>query len=298
MNAYVVLANAKAGSAEDEEIARACDVLREHGEVRIVRSTSTQDVDRILDDLDDRQLVIAGGDGSVHLVVQLLHDRDRLRDVPVGLVPLGTGNDLARGLGLPLEPDEAARVVVGGRVRPLDLLVDGSGGVVVNAVHAGLGAEAAVTSEGMKDNLGPLAYPLGALVAGVRESGWQLDVTVDGVTTRPDDGPILMVGICNGSTIGGGAPLCPQAVPDDGQLDVVVVGAFGPAARTAFGAALQQGRHLERDDVLHRRGSEVTIRGEPVRYNADGEVSELVGERTYRLQASAWGVIAGPAGSG
>lgn len=298
MGGYVVLANANAGSAEEEAVEAACDVLRADAPTELVGTASDQDVDGVLDGLDGRQLVIAGGDGSVHLVAQRLHDRGEADRTSLGLVPLGTGNDLARCLGIPLEPEEAAGVVVGGTVRRLDLLEDDAGGVVVNAVHAGLGAEAAQRSESMKDGLGPLAYPIGALLAGVQEDGWTLEVTVDGQRVAPDDGPVLMVGICNGSTIGGGAPLCALAVPDDGKLDVVVVAAHGPASRTAFGAALRKGRHLERDDVVHTTGTEVRIAGDPVRYNADGEVSDAVASRSYRVRPSAWGLFVPRPGGG
>lgn len=298
MAGYVVLANSNAGSAEEDAIEAAYGVLRAEAPTELARTGSDQDVDSVLDALDGRQLVVAGGDGSVHLVMQHLHDRGESDATTLGLVPLGTGNDLARCLGIPLEPDAAAEVVVAGTVRRLDLLEDDVGGVVVNAVHAGLGAEAAQRSEAMKEDLGPLAYPIGALIAGVQEPGWALEVTVDGQRVAPDDGPVLMVGICNGSTIGGGAPLCGVAVPDDGMLDVVVVAALGPAARTAFGATLRNGRHLERDDVVHATGTEVRIEGDPVRYNADGEVSEAVGSRTYRLRPSAWGMFVPRSGCG
>lgn len=290
MSGFVLLANVSAGSAEQEQVEAAGAVLRTHGPVELARSDDAEDVDRILDGLGERRLVVAGGDGSIHLVVQRLHDRGEL-DTDLALVPLGTGNDLARGLDLPLEARPAAEVAATGATRHLDLLVDEQDGVVVNAVHAGVGAEAAQRSEGMKDGLGPLAYPAGALVAGLQEEGWHLTVTVDGELIHAgDDDRLLMVAIANGRTIGGGAPLAPSAEPDDGRLDVVVVGAVGPAARAAFAAALRNGRHLEREDVTHRQGGEVHISGEPVRFNADGEVSDPARERTYRVHRRAWRV--------
>lgn len=287
---FVVLANASAGSADDEVIAAVADRLRTAGAVDVARTGSDGDVDAVLGGLDGRTLVVAGGDGSIHTVVARLRALDLAGSVDVGLVPLGTGNDLARGTGIPTEALDAADLVASGReARATDLVVDDAGGVVVNAVHAGLGAEAAERAAGMKDSLGPLAYPLGALIAGVRASGWDLEVVADGTTVHR--GPALMVGIGNGSSIGGGTELFPGAVLDDGLADVVVATAVGAAARAAFGAALRSGDHLDRADTLALRAAEVTVSGDAVRYNADGEVSDEIDRRRYTVAPRAWRLI-------
>ena len=280
---YLVVANRNAGTAARDVVEEACRALG----AEQVATGDAAEIDEAIDALDGRVLVVAGGDGSLHAVVDRLWQRGLLGQVELGLLPLGTGNDLARGLGLPLDPLEAAEVVLAGTVKPLDLLVDDAGGVVVNAVHAGLGAEAADRSEGMKDRLGKLAYPLGALIAAVRESGWDVRVSVDGADL-PVEGPVLLVGVGNGPSIGGGTVLCPSARFDDGRLDVVVSTSVGAAARIAFGQALRKGEHLERDDVVTATGTEVRISGEPVRYDADGEVSDEVTDRTYRVVRAAW----------
>jgi hypothetical protein len=178
--------------------------------------------------------VVAGGDGSLHLVVQHLHRRGELDDADLALVPLGTGNDLARALDIPLDPLAAAELALRGTPRPLDLVVDDDGGVTVNAVHLGIGAEAAQRSARLKGLLGPLAYPLGAVAAGFRSTGTQLRVEVDGKVLVDDR--VLMVGIANGPGIGGGTALHPRAVVDDGLVDVMVSTATGPFARVRFGA--------------------------------------------------------------
>lgn len=288
MNA-LVLANAAAGSADDDAVEAAVEQLGRTGEVELARAGGPEDLDRALDAVGERTLVVAGGDGSLHLVVQRLHDRGQLNQVTIGLVPLGTGNDFARGAEVPLDPVEAAAALSTAAPRPVDLVVDERGGVVINVAHAGLGAEAAERSTSLKGPLGPLAYPVGALLAGVRESGWDLEVTVDGDPVG--DGPVLMVGVGNGRTIGGGTPLCPTAVLDDGLVDVVVVNATGPAARTAFAAALRRGTHLDREDVHHTRGRTVSISGDPIRHNADGEVSDELASRSYEVVAGAWSFL-------
>ena len=287
MTEFLVVANANAGTTERDAVAEACAVLGERGDVEQVDTGDPDELDAVLDRVGGRVLVVAGGDGSLHLAVDRLRTRGELASTDLALLPLGTGNDLARGVGIPLEPAEAARCVLEGTSRPLDLLVDDAGGIVLNAVHAGLGAEAARRSERLKERAGMVGYKLGALVAAVRESGWQLRVEVDGEVLVEDE-HVLLVGVGNAPTIGGGTPLVPAAVPDDGRLDVVVSLATGPAARAVFGAALRSGSHVERDDVVTASGTEVRISGEPVRHDADGELTDEVTDRTYRVDPGAW----------
>ena len=236
-------------------------------------------------------MVVAGGDGSLHLVVARLHALGELDDADLALVPLGTGNDLARALGIPLDPVEAARLALTGTARPLDLLVSDAGGVAVNAVHLGVGAEAAQQASRFKPVLGPLAYPLGAAVAGLRVKGERLRVEVDGQVLADGRRPVLMTGIGNGPGVGGGTPLLPHAVPDDGLLDVMVSFAVGPWARVRFGAALREGRHDASPYVRWARGRSVSVSGGPVELNADGEVGDTVRSGTWRVEPGAWRLV-------
>ena len=100
-----------------------------------------------------------------------------------------------------------------------------------------------------------------------------------------------MVGVANAPCVGGGTRLCPLARPDDGLLDIVVVTAVGPAARVAFGAALRNQTHLDREDVLHRRGRGVTIAGEPVAHVLDGELAADMSSCTYTIRPGAWNLV-------
>ena len=288
---YFLIANARAGTSERQAIDTALGVLAEHAPTRVRHTDHLGELDDALEHAAGHVLVVAGGDGSLHCIIQRLWDRGVLGDTAIGLVPLGTGNDLARGLGVPLDAGEAAVRIVESRPRPVDLIVDDAGGVVVNAAHAGIGAAAASRADDLKGRLGAAAYPLGALLAAARTDGWELEITVDG---RPLDLPgdrVLMVGVGNGSSIGGGTPLCPGADPADGLLDVVVSTAVGPAARVAFANALRNGDHVRRDDVVVERGESVRIRGDAVGHNADGEIDEDVTDRTYRIQPGAWHLV-------
>ena len=296
----LVVVNGAAGSADDGPVEAALSVLRSGTDVEVAATASSDELDDVVRSLDGRRPVVVGGDGSLHAVAAALDRAGLLGAQPVGLIACGTGNDLARTLGLPLDPGDGARVVLEGSPRPLDVLREDGGLLVVNAVHAGVGAAAGRRAERLKELMGVVAYPVGAALAGTVERGWELRVEVDGRPVAPPSGdwaadggtPLLMVGICNGPTVGGGTALVPDADPGDGLVDVLVSAATGPAERVAFGAALRSGRHGERDDVVLVRGREVVITGEPVDVDADGEVHEGWTAQTWRLDPAAWSIVA------
>jgi len=269
----VVLANPSAGSTDDELTDRLVDRLGQYGEVEVSPLGDDPDddtaLDRTITEADGRCLVVVGGDGSLHRTAARMAALDRL-DLEVGLIPLGTGNDLARGAGLPLDPLEAVDLLGRTPARAMDLLV-GNGSVIVNAVHLGLGADAAIQAGRWKPKLGAAAYPLGAVVAGTWSDPWELKVTVDGRVVH--DGTTVLAGIGNGLTIGGGTPMFPGARLDDGQAVVVVAaGRWGRPGRAVFGRRLRQGRHERLPWVQVVRGRHIEVSGDPVAGNADGEI--------------------------
>ena len=299
----LVVVNRAAGSAGDDDVEAALRTLRAGADVEVAATGSAAELDAAVAGRDGRRVVVLGGDGSVHAVAQALDRAGALHpSEPVGILARGTGNDLARTLGLPLDREEGAAAVLAGRPRPLDLLDDDAGNLVVNAVHAGVGARAGAQADRLKEQLGVAAYPVGAALAGVGSAGWPLRVEVDGrVATHPVEGwaadgtcDVLMLGVCTGRSIGGGTPLAPQAEPDDGLADVVVSIATGPVARAAFATALTSGDHVDRPDVLVLRGRQVSISGGPVDLDADGEVEEGVPARSWRVRRHGWSVLVPP----
>jgi diacylglycerol kinase (ATP) len=268
----LLVTNAAAGSSDEETLELALTELRRHGDVEVARTTNPGELDGVLQRRGGRRLVVAGGDGSMHATVAALYRRHELEKGVLGLVPLGTGNDFARGTGVPLDPVEAARVTVHGEVRPVDLLVNCAGEVVVNAVHFGIGAEAGKAASPWKQWLGRLGYPLGALIAGVRHQGIRLHVEADGEVLADFDRPVIQVALGNGSNVGGGTRLAPQASVEDGLADVVVAFATTPLSKLGYTARLALGRHPERADVLMTTAKRVSISGQDFWCNADGEI--------------------------
>jgi diacylglycerol kinase family enzyme len=300
MQRLLVVVNRAAGTTDDESLQAALTVLRSGADVTVAATADADALRRAVTGRGDRRVVIVGGDGSVHAAVTALNTGGALdAEDPVGIIPLGTGNDLGQALGLPLDPSESAAVVLTGCRRRLDLVRDDVGGVVVNAVHVGAGARAGAEAARFKDRRGSAAYALGAVIAGVSTAGWELRVEVDGRIVEHEaagwaadgDTRVLMAAVCNGPTIGGETPLAPGATVDDGLLDVVVSTATGPFARAAFAAALAGGGHVERDDVMVVRGRDVAVTGGPVDLVADGELEEDVASRTWRVHRHAWSVL-------
>lgn len=288
MRRLVAIANSAAGSADDEALSRVLAELAEHADTVEARLGDPAELDSLLARHPGRDPVVLGGDGSLHCLVAALARRGELGSRTVGLVPLGTGNDLARALGVPLDPVEAARVAATGEPRPLDLLRDEDGGIVVNAAHAGVGVEAAQTAQPLKPFLRRFAYAAGSVIAGVRTRGVPLRVEVDGAVVADGRRRVLMVGVGNGRTIGGGTPIAPDASPADRVADVVVSFATGPLRRLLYGVQLRLGRHTRRTDVVTVRGSRVRVSGPPVHVNTDGELSGPYTSRTWTVAPHAW----------
>ncbi len=190
---------------------------------------------------DGAQLVCSlGGDGTVRSVVQgLLEERppDDEAEVPLGLLPAGTGNLLARNLGLPLDLDEAVRIALTGQSRRIDVgrATFDDGDVEVFLVAAGVGLDAetmASVDEKVKKRLGWVAYVLSGAKALVNR-GFRVRASADGQHTRSQHARSVMVGNCGELTAG--AQLMPDAEVDDGLLDVLVV---SPKGLLGWGAVL------------------------------------------------------------
>jgi YegS/Rv2252/BmrU family lipid kinase len=183
----------------------------------------------------DEVVVVAGGDGTICEVVQGLHDAGR---GVLAILPLGTGNDAARTLGLPLRLEDAARTVLAGVRRTVDLMRVGDR-VVLNAVGIGLLGEINVRAAGMKHVRGIASYLAAAGVSLFRYPCPRVRLAGDGVSW---EGDMTILAIHNGPTTGGGFRLTPAACPDDGVLDGCILGSTTVGERLASLVAALRGR--------------------------------------------------------
>lgn len=283
---FLLLTNAIAGSADRERVDAVVRILEVQEPVEVVLLDKATDLDQVLDQHASRRLVVAGGDGTLHRAVAALHRRGELSDAELGLIPLGTGNDFARSVEVPLDPEEAAQAILTGQAQPVDLVVDDAGEIAVNNVHLGVGAEASRRGARWKERVGRVGYALGMLQASVSPA-FRLRVEIDGERVATPDKPVLEVSVGNGATVGGGLPLNPGAEPTDGKLDVLVSYATGPLRRVSYGLDMLRARHPERSDVLRRSCDTVTVAGEPFYTSADGEIYGPVPRRAWRLERGA-----------
>ena len=213
-------------------------------------------------------VIAAGGDGTVNEVVNGLARAGT--DARLGIVPLGTANDFARGLGLPLDVGTAFDVAMTGAAVPLDLgCVNGR--YFVNVSTGGFGARATTsTPRALKRLLGPVAY----LISGARQLSamkpQRARFTVDDAAVY--EGEFVFFTCGNGVRTGGGTRIAPRAAVDDGQLDVIILPWVSKLEFLSLLPDLRSGGHLESPDVLYLRASRFEVRAEEIiPANVDGE---------------------------
>jgi diacylglycerol kinase (ATP) len=209
-------------------------------------------------------LVVCGGDGMVNLAAQVLAGSR----VPLGIVPMGTGNDTARALGLPVKDSLAAvDVVVRGRTRVIDLARSGDR-YFVTVLAAGFDAAVNERANAMTWPKGQLKYSLAilAVLKAFRPIRYTLDL--DG-ETRQVDGMLVSVG--NGDSMGGGLKVTHGAEMDDGLLDVVLFTSVPRRELVKTYPKLFTGGHVSHPAYERFRVRRVTVAAPGVVAYADGE---------------------------
>ncbi len=237
-------------------------------------------------------LVVAGGDGSVHTVVNALAPDFR---VPLGVLPLGTGNDFCRTLGVPLDLPGAVAALDRRQVKRVDVIrvEGGPSRFATNAITGGFsGLVAAAATGEMKAAWGPLAYLRAAVGTVAERQTYRLTLTLDDRPPLVLDSINLVV--ANARFAAGGVAVAPTADPTDGKLDVVVVLAGDFADLSVVSARVLAGDYHADELVRHFRARRVEVVSKPpLPVSVDGEQAE--GERfVFEAVRRVLPVVVGP----
>jgi diacylglycerol kinase (ATP) len=211
-------------------------------------------------------IAVAGGDGTVNRLLPLLIERQR----PVGLLPSGTANDLAHTLGIPFDPDGAARIMLAGHTRAVDV---GMANDVPFVNAAGIGASVAVSREmsvGDKAAFGVAAYARAVWRVLHHCTGFTVALTGDGISYH---GRAIQVTVANGVRYGGGMTVHESAAIDDGKLDVLVVRPRSILEYLRYFLAFRRGRYGPHAPVWVGRATRLRVVSARTRACAlDGEI--------------------------
>lgn len=244
------------GSGHDLDVR----VTWERGDAaRLVAEAASEGVSRV---------IAGGGDGSVNEAAAGIAALEAARRPALAILPLGTANDFATACGIPADPEQALRLAVTGSPAPIDI-GRCNDAVFVNVASGGFGAEiTADTPLPLKNFLGGGAYTLMGVLKAIDFRPYEVTIrSPAGVVS----GTFVVAAICNGRQAGGGQPLAPAALIDDGLLDAVFLRPF-PVGSVP--QVIDEILHRREDGsfVVHRRLPWVEIdAADPVPVNLDGE---------------------------
>jgi diacylglycerol kinase (ATP) len=275
VTSYAVILNPSSGTmGELDEVTAMIRELLPGAEIMV--GSESGDAERAAREARERGvqvLIAAGGDGTLNEVLN--GALATAEPVTLGLLPLGTGNDFARALGLPTDLREALEVVRTGKRRAWD------GGRVTTGkqqrfmINVSAGGFAGVVNDKLTPELkatwGPLAYFRGMIEALGEMEPYSALVTLDDGAAETLS--VLNIVVANATHVAKGIPIAPAADPSDGLLDLVAIRAVPLAKLALLAPRVLAAAHLDHEDVLHLRARHMKITSTPpMTFNTDGEV--------------------------
>ena len=280
-NSIDLFVNPTAGRGRaGRRLPRICELIEAGGvtvsihESRDVGDLETQVRTRLSEGI--RQLIVAGGDGSVHEAINAILDSGCR--VAFGLVPTGTGNDFAKAAQIPLDWEAAAtllarRIADNAPSRKIDV---GKMNARYFANGAGIGLDAKVTriARSYRWPMGDAVYLLAILRTMIDEIATPyVDIESDALSWH---GPLTLASISNGPWIGGMFHIAPMAKNDDGKLELLIAAPVTRRRIMGLLPKLMQGDHVGEPEITFASVRKVTIRAsEPIPSHLDGEVQPM-----------------------
>ncbi len=225
------------------------------------------------------RLVVAGGDGMVHSAIQAVAQSETI----LGIIPIGTGNDFCRALGIPADIENAVEAALGeGQLTDL-LRVDDRW--VASVLTFGFSADVNTRAEAMKWPKGPSRYTLATIAELPSLKSRLVEFEIDGVRQEMD---LCLSNIANTSDFGGGMKIAPAANPFDGIAHLTFVSKISRFSLLRFFRRVFSGSHMDHPKVIGMEGKYIQIISSNLDLWADGEligsspaVVELISEAIY-----------------
>lgn len=251
----------------DRDFEAFAERLRENGQIKLVRPEQAEALPAAIREHAGQvdRIVLGGGDGTVNLALDALLEVN----LPVGLLPLGTANDLARSLEIPENVDEAINIILRGHLRKVDV-ARANDVSFINAIGIGMGPQMtrAMDSD-TKSRFGVLAYLIALARVFRRQRDFAARLESDG---GRHEGRYLQITVANGIHYGGGMTVAADARLDDGQLDVLLVRGQSRWSLLSNMLRMKLGQTRNADTLSHWRCSQLSIETEhELEVTADGE---------------------------
>ena len=227
-------------------------------------------------------VVAAGGDGTLNEVLNgLIRAAGDGPTIPLGVLPIGTGNDFSDMAGLPRDIEEAARTIVAGHTRQVDA---GQVNDHYFCNNCALAMEPMVTIENVKIKRlsGNMRYIVALIKGLIKLKAWQMRISWD---DGGYEGPVYLLSICNSPRTGGVFMMYPPAKIDDGLFNYVLAPELSKLQVLAILPRLFGGSHINHPRVSHGATTQLTVESEPgTPIHADGEViAESVKHIEYQI---------------
>ena len=270
---YHIIVNPQGGKGKSlKALATVEEMFKNNNAQYVVHTTEyaghATEIAKELSQNPDTNIVVMGGDGSFH---EVLCGIDNFDNVTLGLIACGSGNDFIKKSGHSTNVKEAVQTVLNGKVGYVDYMEMGKYRCL-NVGGGGMDVDVLLKYAQCKTLKGKAAYYYSLFYTLLHTRFHHLRITADGVTK---DTSVFMIGIGNGGFIGGGIPICPNAVVDDGLLNVGYVNEMNKSKILFRLAKFLKGKHVGTEWGGEYTAKKITLEAlDDSRFELDGEIIE------------------------
>ena len=268
---YHIIVNPQGGKGKSlKALTTVEEIFKNNNAQYVVHKTEyaghATEIARELSKTPDTNIVVMGGDGSFH---EVLCGIDNFDNVTLGLVACGSGNDFIKKSGHSTNVKEAVQTILNGKVVFVDYMELGKYRCL-NVGGGGMDVDVLLKYANCKTLKGKAAYYYSLFYTLLHTRFHHLRITADGVTK---DTSVFMIGVGNGGFIGGGIPICPNAIVDDGLLNVGYVSEMKKSKIIFRLFKFLKGKHVGTDWGGEYTAKKVTIEAlDDSRFELDGEI--------------------------